>query len=152
MRLYTRKCTFLLAVMLLSSWLTEPLHRFLGFLYFWSGSSIVSLIFSKSSYLIIASPLNTNLSLKGTVRGKLINVLAFCVITSPVSPFPLVTAFSRTPLLYVTTTVSPSSFHERIPSCSPSHDSRNETSFVSVSYTHLIASELIEDTISTSSS
>ena len=40
--------TFLSAVILLFSCLTEPLHRFLGFLYFASISGIASLIFSKS--------------------------------------------------------------------------------------------------------
>ena len=45
------------------------------------------------------------------------NVLALLVTTSPTSPLPLVTALERVPFSYVSTIVSPSSFHERSASC-----------------------------------
>ena len=58
-----KKCTFLSAVILLLSCLTLPLHRFRGFLYLASTSSISAFIFSKSEYLITASPRSTNVPL-----------------------------------------------------------------------------------------
>ena len=46
-----------------------------------------------------ASPLRIRLPVKGTDRGMFLKTLALGVMTSPISPFPLVTAFRRVPPL-----------------------------------------------------
>ena len=104
---------------MLFSCLTVPLQRFLGFLYT-SSSSSSEFILSNSVKVIIPSPLRFSSPLKFILPGRFLKYLALCVISSPTSPFPLVTALSRTPLLYVKTIVSPSSFQLIIPSLSPS--------------------------------
>ena len=125
-----KKCTFLLAVISLFSCLTVPLQRFLGFLYLDSTSSIVWLIFSKSVYVIIASPRMVSGFLKLILFGTLANTLALLVITSPISPFPLVTAFTSSPSSYVRTTVRPSSFQDITPFRPFSHAARSSTLLV----------------------
>ena len=122
--------TFLLAVISLFSWRTEPLHRFLGFLYLASTSSICSLIRSKSLYPITASPRRISSPWYGIWRGRLRNTFALLVMTSPTSPFPLVTAFWSRPFWYVRTIVSPSIFQEITTFCSPKNDFSCSTSFV----------------------
>ena len=90
----------------------------------------MAFIFLKSEYLITASPLSTSCPLYEILIGIFLNVLALFVITSPTIPFPLVTAFSRVPLLYVKTTVSPSSFHDKSAFLSPANEASVATSFV----------------------
>ena len=91
------RLTFRFAVISLFNWRTEPLHKFRGFLYFASTSSIVALIFSKSEYLMTASPRNTRCPLYAMLSGTFWNTFALLVTTSPISPLPRVTAFTREP-------------------------------------------------------
>ena len=117
-------------MILLLSCLTDPLQRLRGFLYLAPSSGISSLIFSKSEYLITASPRSISSPLYGIVTGTLANILALPVITSPTSPFPLVTALVISPLLYVRTIVNPSIFHDSRPFWLPSHDTSSSTLLV----------------------
>ena len=125
-----RQFTWRPAVISLFNWRTEPAQRFLGFLYRASTSSISSFIFSKSEYRITASPLKTNFPINPILKGIFSNVLALLVTTSPISPFPRVTAFCKIPFSYVSTTVRPSNFQDKSPFWSPSHSCRASTSLV----------------------
>ena len=96
-KLNAKKLTFLLAVISLFSCLTEPLQRFLGFLYFASASGMDALILSNWLYVMTASPRRTSRPSKGISTGTLAKTLALLVMTSPTSPLPLVNALTRVP-------------------------------------------------------
>lgn len=94
-----KKLTLRFAVISLLSCLTEPEHRFLGFLYLAAKSVISSLIMLKSEYFITAFSSDYNSPVYGILRGIFLNTFALFVITSPTSPLPLVTALYKLPSL-----------------------------------------------------
>ena len=99
--------------MLLSNCLTDPAAKFLGFLYFCSSPSL-ALISSKSLYVIIASPSTSKCPAQSICKGILSNTFALCVISSPNSPLPLVSAWTNSPSSYVSNTVRPSNLQDMI--------------------------------------
>ncbi len=96
-RVKAKKWTLRFAVISLFSWRTEPEQRLRGFLYRASTSSIPALIFSKSEYLITASPRRIRSPANGMESGIFLNTLALFVIISPTSPLPLVAAWKSFP-------------------------------------------------------
>ena len=98
-----------------SNALTVPLAKLRGLAYLLSGGK-VALTLSKSANVIKASPLTVNSLVIGITFGKPFINGALCVMSSPTSPLPLVTADTKVPLLYVATIVKPSSFQDIQPS------------------------------------
>ena len=71
-------------------------NNLLGFLYT-SSSLSAELILLNSVKVIIPSPLKLSSPSKLIFPGRFLKYLALCVMSSPISPFPLVTALCKTP-------------------------------------------------------
>ncbi len=109
--LKTKISSFLLAVILGSSCLSEPAAAFLGFAKVCSeSSSFFSFNLINAALGIYTSPLTSKRFLSLILRGMLFMVLMLFVTSSPILPSPLVAPLISSPFSYKSDTESPSIF------------------------------------------